>query len=121
MRIRTLVAAAVLFPYALSLAQPANPVEEELSALRARTDISFVMQAGWTIATSRDRLTTWSFTPSAHAAHPAFVKRRFYEKEGAVLVEMSAQCGAEKVACDALIADFRKLNQQLQESMRAPK
>jgi hypothetical protein len=34
---------------------------------------------------------------------------------------MNVMCGASKAACDKLVADFQKLNEQMRESIRKSK
>jgi hypothetical protein len=98
-----------------------NPVEEALAALRARTDVTFTTQSGWTIATEGEGLTIWSFTPADHPAHPAYVKRWSFQKDGAWYLDMQVMCGASKAACDKLVSDFQKLNEQMRESIQKSK
>src|SRR5437870_4848574 len=86
----------------LSASQSGNPVEQELALLRARSDVAFATRDGWIVVTEADGLTIWSFTPATHPANSAYVKRWFYQKDGAWYVEMRAQCGASKLACDTL-------------------
>jgi len=66
----------------------------------------------------RNRMITWTFTQAAHPAHPAVVCRRVVESDGALRLEMNANCQAKKPACDALIAEFEQLNARMMEEMK---
>lgn len=66
----------------------------------------------------RNRMITWTFTQAAHPAHPAVVCRRVVESDGALRLEMNANCQAKKPACDALIAEFEQLNARMIEEMK---
>ena len=134
---RTLLLVASVFWFAQhSVAEPAtpepqysfrpkepggNPVDEALAALRARTDVTFSTEKGWTIVTEANGLTIWSFAPADHPAHPAYVKRWVFQKDGAWYQDMNVMCGASKAACDKLVADFQKLNEQMRESVQKSK
>src|SRR5688572_1981201 len=47
-----------------------SSVAEALADLKTKDDVSIEVSQGWTIVTEADGLTTWSFTPSNHPAHP---------------------------------------------------
>lgn len=61
---------------------------------------------------------TWTFTQPAHPAHPAVVCRRIVGPEGQLELETNAECRASKQACDAMMADFAKLNAAMMEAMK---
>jgi hypothetical protein len=96
-------------------------VEAALAALRARADVNISEQGGWTIVNDSPNKTIWSFTPPNHPAHPAAVKRVVVEKAGAIYIDMSALCGAEKRACDQLVEDFKALNQKMSQAIQQQK
>ncbi len=85
-------------------------VAETLDKLKSDPHVRFRIDGGWTIANSDSELTIWYFSPEVHPAHPAYVKNIISEKNGAVAVEISARCGAEKSACDKLLQDFSSFN-----------
>lgn len=66
----------------------------------------------------RSRMITWTFTQAAHPAHPAVICRRIVGPEGALRLEMNANCTASKPACDALIAEFERMNARMIEEMK---
>lgn len=84
-----------------------------LAALRARTDLDITVQGAWTIVTDVGAKTIWSFAPPGHAAYPTAVKRVVVEREGRVVVEMSALCEARKLACDGVMAEFKAMQEGL--------
>ena len=73
------------------------------------------VQDGWTIINDSNHLTVWSFTPVGHPAYPAVVRRITVERNGAWYVETAALCQAEKKPCDELIAQFKKLNEEMRK------
>jgi len=95
-----------------------------LQALQKKPGVAISVQGGWTIVNDRPTLTVWSFTPSAHQAHPAVVRRTAIKKDGAFYVCTSVLCGGPKPACDKLVAEFNELNNRMRrdlESKRNPK
>lgn len=89
-----------------------------LEALRERSDVDVRIHDGWTIITEQGEFVLWSFTPPSHPAHPAVVRRAVIKKnDGAVVIEMTALCQAEKAPCDRLMADFEELNEAQRASL----
>jgi len=84
-------------------------VAEAMEALKAKPGVHIVTKPdGWIIATEPAVYAQWSFTPEGHYAHPAVVRRLIEQrKDGEVHVEIAALCGADKAACDRLMAEFR--------------
>ena len=121
MRIPLLLLSALLIGPSHASEPEMNPVEEALTALRARSDVTITGQGGWTIVSDESGLTIWSFTPADHPAHPAYVERRMIQKDGAWYVRMNVQCGASKKACDKLVEEFRALNEQIREELNSGK
>lgn len=64
---------------------------------------------------------TWTFTQPANPAHPAMVCRRIVGPEGRLELETNASCLASQQACDAMMADFAKLNARMMEVMKQRK
>ena len=92
-------------------------VGETLTRLKSDPSVQVRTDRGWTIVTSESGRIIWSFTPVDHPAHPSFVKREVIEKDGAIYIDTSARCGAEKSVCDKLVQDFIDLNNKIRESM----
>ncbi|MBO6784343.1 MAG: DUF4019 domain-containing protein [Alphaproteobacteria bacterium] len=90
---------------------------DALVALRSREGVVFSDYNGWTIAEDAGRGEIWSFTPPNHPAHPAVVRRTVIEQNGTLSIDMQALCGADKQTCDSLVAEFRKLNEQLRAEL----
>ena len=87
-------------------------VAEALAALKTRpgAKISVTQPDGWTIITEQGGSVVWSFTPAAHPAHPAVVRRAIVVGEdGLPRIEMAGLCQAERAPCDRLMKDFRDL------------
>jgi len=107
-----------------ALAQPASgvgyaTVAAALEALKSRGDVSISDQGGWTIIADDPAKAIWSFTPPGHPAHPAVVKRTMVSKDGMVGIEMTALCQAAKAPCDALMEEFKTLNERMRQAMSA--
>ncbi len=92
-----------------------SSVAEALASLKTRDDVSIEVSQGWTIITSADGLTIWSFTPPGHPAHPAMAQRIFYQDQGGWFVKMNILCEAEKATCDQFVRDFNALNEQMRQ------
>lgn len=89
-----------------------------MAALRAKPGVVFTEQRGWTVAEDRADYAVWSFVPSGHPAHPAVVRRRVVERDGAMFVDMQVLCTAKKPACDALVQEFQDLNRAMRRTLR---
>ena len=98
----------------LGYASPA----QAMVALRAKPGVVFTEQRGWTVAEDRADFAVWSFVPSGHPAHPAVVRRRVVERDGAMFVDMQVLCTAKKPACDALVQEFQDLNRAMRRTLR---
>jgi hypothetical protein len=64
---------------------------------------------------------TWTFTQPANPAHPAVVCRRIVGPQGHLELETNADCRASQQACDAMMADFAKLNAAAIGAMKSGK
>lgn len=67
---------------------------------------------GWHVVVEESPTTVWSFTPAGHPAFPSVVRRMVVERDGAVYIDMSAICEADKAACDRLMREFQALNKK---------
>ncbi len=84
---------------------------QALAALRARPDVAFSEQRGWTVAEDLANRAIWSFVPPEDPAYPAVVRRRVVQRGTAVFVDAQLLCGATKPVCDALLREFQQLNE----------
>jgi hypothetical protein len=55
----------------------------------------------------------WSFAPQNHPAYPSVVKRKLINSQGNLYVDTKVRCGAPKTACNQLVLDFRKLDDEI--------
>ena len=92
-------------------------VSEAYGALHNKEGVEGSVQQGWVIFKDSTDSSLWSFTPKEHPAHPAAIKRTVLEKNGELYIAMKAMCGAEKLACDELIQNFREMNEQMKNDM----
>jgi hypothetical protein len=93
-------------------------VQEALAALRVKPGVEILQRDGWTLAQdleSPKSMVLWSFAPPIHPAYPSVVRRRVYEQDGSVRVEMQVLCEAAKPACDDLAREFQELTDRLSQ------
>jgi ribonuclease HI len=88
-------------------------VAEALEALHAKSNVEISVQRDWTIVDDPGSYTLWSFAPKGHAAYPAVVKREVVQKDGIVSIKTGVICEATKAACDALVREFMKMNENV--------
>ncbi len=58
-------------------------------------------------------LRVWTFTTSAHPAHPAVACRGVAEEDGNVVAQMDIVCHSTRANCDALYREFEELNARM--------
>ena len=96
-------------------------VSEALETLKTKpgVNVNFTKPDDWTIINEPDGRTVWSFTPPAHYAYPAVVKRELKVRANSdVYIETRALCQAEKVACEKLIEEFNQLNSRTRSAVQ---
>ncbi|WP_444884645.1 hypothetical protein [Microbulbifer sp. PSTR4-B] len=96
-------------------------VLEALESLRQDLQASEPDQNGWAIFSTKENgnYVLWSFSPKGHDAYPAAIKRTVLECDGAIYIDIKALCQAEKAACDALIEQFKQLNERIAQQMQS--
>ena len=93
---------------------------EALAALKKRPEVGISIREGWTIAADPKNFTTWTFTPLAHPASPAAIKRTVArDSAGNMGMVMAVKCGGTKLACDKLVAEFTAMNERARDEIRA--
>jgi hypothetical protein len=93
-------------------------VAAALRDLRSRPGVEFSSPAGWTVASDNASATLWSFTPAGDPAYPAVVKRQIAPEGRGSSLKMDILCESTKPACDNLVREFQKLNEQMLGSLR---
>jgi hypothetical protein len=93
-------------------------VASALEAMRAKNGVKVSVQSGWTVIEDASTLSIWSFTPPGHPAHPAAIHRQVIKEGDHVSLHMKVLCEAPKLACDAMVAEFQKLNGQVREVLK---
>jgi hypothetical protein len=63
-------------------------------------------------------LTIWTFTKPGNKAHPAAVCRQITQTPGGVNIAMQVMCGAEKEPCDAMVEEFKALNEKMKQGIK---
>jgi hypothetical protein len=89
-----------------------------LRGVRSRPGVEFSSQAGWTVASDNASATLWSFAPAGDPAYPAVVKRQIVPEGGGSSLKMDILCESTKAACDNLVREFQKLNEQMLGSLK---
>lgn len=84
-----------------------------LAALRAKPGVKIREENGWIVVNDPSENAFWSITTPQLAPHPAAVKRRLVEKDGAIRMEMTVQCGAPKPICDRMVQVFQETDRNL--------
>ena len=93
-------------------------VREALAALRVKPGVEILERDGWTLAQdleSPQSMVLWSFASPVHPAYPSVVRRRVFERDGSVHVEMQVLCEAKQQACDELTREFQELTDRLSQ------
>lgn len=101
---------------------PYGSVAQALSALAGMDGNGTVVTHtdGWVVINEPLASAQWSFTPAAHAAYPAVVRRTVRRSaDGAVAVETASLCEAGDAACANLLREFANLNDRITQSVRA--
>jgi hypothetical protein len=76
------------------------------NALKARSDVIFSVEDGWTRAEDPSAKTIWLFAPKGHPAYPTAVRMRTIEKDGATGTETRVMCRSGKTACEKIADKF---------------
>lgn len=93
-----------------------NSVAEARRALMENKNATMSHDEAWLVFGLPNEI--WTFTPSNHKAHPAYVHRKWYLDENEeVVLEMFVGCEASKAACDQLASDFQAHNRKLIEQI----
>jgi hypothetical protein len=88
-------------------------------SLEARTDVqTHANPQGWWIVEIPTEHEIWAFTPDDHPAHPAAVAREAVNEHGVIRIRMAVLCTASKQACDALVDEFKPLNEEMRKRLQ---
>jgi hypothetical protein len=89
-----------------------------LNALRGKSGVNISMQSGWTVIEDKSTLSLWSFTPPGHAAYLSAIHRKVVQEGNNIFLKMDVLCAATKPVCEALVADFEKLNGKVRDDLK---
>ena len=89
-----------------------------LEALRGKSGVKISMQSGWTVIEDKSTLSLWSFTPPGHSAYLSAIHRKVVQEGNNIFLKMNVLCQAPKPTCDALVAEFEKLNGQVRDELK---
>ena len=92
-------------------------VDEALRALEANPKAALTEYEGWKVFNVKENgvYNLWSFTPAIHPAHPSVIKRSILKKNGELFIDMDAICMSTQIFCDALMEDFKAINENIKE------
>jgi hypothetical protein len=93
-------------------------VEAARTDLLARKDLHRSEFDGWLVFTDPANHAMWWFPPVTHPAYPSMILRSIFERDGTLYSGLDIKCGADKTACDALAADFRRMNEAFAERVQ---
>jgi hypothetical protein len=93
-------------------------VAAAMTGLRAKPGVKSSTQSGWVIFEDSAARAVWSFPPSDHAAYPTAIRRRIVQKGDDIFVEMDVRCESAKTACDAVVAEFERLNGKVGQDLK---
>ena len=93
-------------------------VAQAYDALQADSAAGMQQYEGWTLFNQKGdgKYVLWSFTPEIHPAHPSVIRRVFVKRGDQLYIQMDALCEAPRPQCDALIVDFRQINERIKQS-----
>ncbi|MGJ5175594.1 hypothetical protein ACQR16_03165 [Bradyrhizobium oligotrophicum] len=92
-------------------------VAAAMAGLRAKPGVRSSSQSGWIVFEDSAAQSVWSFPPSNHAAYPTAIRRRIVQQGNDIFVKMDVRCEAAKPACDAVVAEFARLNGQVRQNL----
>ncbi|MFZ0762403.1 hypothetical protein [Bradyrhizobium sp.] len=92
---------------------------QALQGLRAKPGVKISVQSGWTVIEDRSTLSIWSFPPAGHRAYPTAIQRKVVQEGSNVFVKMNVLCEAPKPDCDAVVAEFGKLNGRVRDDLNS--
>ena len=92
-------------------------VDEALATLEASPEAVLTEYEGWKVFNVKENsvYNLWSFTPAEHPAHPSVVKRTIFKKNGELFIEMDAICESTQIFCEALMEDFKAINDNIKQ------
>ena len=93
-------------------------VASALEAMRTKSGVKTSVRSGWTVIEDQSTLSLWSFAPPDHPAYPAAVQRKVIREGDNIFVKMNVLCEAPKPACDAMVADFQKLDGRVRDDLK---
>jgi hypothetical protein len=94
-----------------------NSVDDALAALEANPKATLTEYEGWKVFNVKENgvYNLWSFTPAVHPAYPNVVKRSIFKKNGELFIDMDAICVSTQIFCDALMEDFKAINENIKQ------
>ena len=94
-----------------------STIEEAFNALKADPAVGMKEYEGWTIFNQKGdgKYILWSFTPDDHPAHPSAIRREIVKKGDEILIRMDALCNSNRLDCDLLIDQFKKINERISQ------
>jgi len=92
---------------------------QALQGLRAKPGVKISVQSGWTVIEDRSTLSVWSFPPVGSRAYPTAIQRKVVQQGSNIFVKMNVLCEAPKPDCDAVVAEFGKLNERVRDDLNS--
>lgn len=100
--------------------RPFTSVEQIYREVTRAPGVERTVEDGrFTAFLDRRNSTVWTFARRPHPAAPAVVCRALATRAGgAVDLTMNVRCGGPRQDCDALFAEFQRLNERFRQQLR---
>ena len=96
-------------------------VQEAYDALSTDENAVQSDYEGWTVFNQKidGSYIIWTFTPEGHPVHPSVVRRAIVSRDGEVRIGMDVLCYANRLDCDELVVQFRRINENLKARLES--
>jgi len=82
-----------------------STLAEALTALRAKSGVTFTNQKGWLVANDSVAIVVWLFTEPGHPAYPTMIKRQVVNGPDGAYMDTAILCLASQAVCDKYFGD----------------
>jgi hypothetical protein len=83
---------------------PYLTLDDALSALHAKSGVTFSNEGGWIVAKDLASSTGWLLTPPGHPAYPSIIRRMIVNGPDGAYMVTTVRCLASQEVCDKYFA-----------------